>query len=226
MIKTPVSVWLLLALASVSLVRAESARRAATVCAIPILLLLFVSFFDITSPGIRRILIVVPFLLIVAGLALAREVGRWTRSLAWGAALASVVAVQLIYPHHLSYVNPLFGGPEVGPYMLDESNIDWGQDLPALARWQQNNAPDEVLSIYYFGSADPTAYGVHALQLDVSEIEHPQPGLKAISAHFLAGLHKQEALRGWDSDWLSKYEPIAKAGYSIFIYRFPESGDP
>ncbi len=43
----------------------------------------------------------------------------------------------------------------------------------------------------------------------------------AISAHYLAGLRKLQASSGADADWLTRYEPVAKAGYSIFIYRFP-----
>ena len=54
------------------------------------------------------------------------------------------------------------------------------------------------------------------------ELERPLPGIKAISAHNLAYFRKVAAVTGADSDWLSKYEPIAKAGYSIYIYRFPE----
>lgn len=224
-IKTPASIWALLALAVYALTRSREARLAGLVCAIPMSALLFVSLFDITAPGVRRILPVVPFLLILAGLALEQGAKPWLRVGAWGAALASVGTALWIYPHHLSYMSPLFGGPDRGPYILDESNIDWGQDLPALARWQAEHLPDEELSLYYFGIADPAAYGVRAVPLDVNELDRPRPGVKAISAHHLATLRKIEAVTGRDTDWLSKYEPIAKAGYSIFIYRFPDEAE-
>ena len=224
-IKTPLSVWLLLALAAGSVLRSPHARRAAGVCAIPVCALLFASFFDVTAPGVRRVLPAVPFVLLLAGLALEREVGPALRTGAWLAAAASAAAAFAIYPHHLSYINPLFGGPERGPYVLDESDIDWGQDLPALARWQAEHLPDESISLSYFGIADPAAYGVRAVPLDASEIERPRPGVKAVSAHVLAGFRKLEAVAGLDADWLSKYEPIAKAGYSIFIYRFTQPGE-
>jgi 4-amino-4-deoxy-L-arabinose transferase-like glycosyltransferase len=224
-IKTPLSAWLLVVLAVPAIARSASARAAAMVCAVPIGLLLLVSFVDITAPGIRRILLVVPFLLVVAGLAIEQQGKAMIRGVAGLAALGSIVTALLIYPHHLSYMNRLFGGPDAGPLILDESNIDWGQDLPALARWQQEFIPGEKLSLYYFGNVDPAAYGVRAVPLDVKDFENPKPGFKAISAHYLAALRKQKATRGWDSDWLSDYEPIAKAGYSIFIYRFP-AGTP
>jgi 4-amino-4-deoxy-L-arabinose transferase-like glycosyltransferase len=225
-IKTPLSVWLLLGLAALSAVRSPRARRAAAVLAIPAGAVLFVSFFDITAPGVRRVLPAVPFVLLLGGLALEGIPGPVVRSAAWLAALASAGAALWIHPHHLSYINPLFGGPDNGPYVLDESNIDWGQDLPALAQWQAEHLPDEPLSLFYFGIADPAAYGVRAVPLETNEIEQPGPGTKAISAHMLAGFRMLEAVYGMDVDWLSKYEPIAKAGYSIFIYRFPDEVAP
>ena len=40
-----------------------------------------------------------------------------------------------IYPDYLSYFNPLAGGTRGGYRHLTDSNVDWGQDLPALAAW-------------------------------------------------------------------------------------------
>ena len=124
------------------------------------------------------------------------------------------------YPHHLSYLNRAAGGSERGPHVFDESNIDWGQDLPALAAWQREHLPDEPLRMLYFGSADPAAYGVRAVGFDVSLVEAPPPGTYAISAHYLVFFRKLAALTGADADWLTRFEPIGRAGYSIYLYRF------
>lgn len=225
-IKTPLSVGFLLALSVLAMTGSSRARHAAVVWGVPIAALLCASLFDITSPGVRRILPAVPFLLLCAGLGLEASQNAAIRTGAWLGVAASAATALFIYPHHLSYMNALFGGPERGPYVLDESNIDWGQDLPALAEWQAEHLPDEPLALHYFGTADPAAYGVRAVAFDPREALRPKPGVKAISAHFLVGFRKFQALTGEDADWLSKYEPIAKAGYSIFIYRFPESVGP
>ncbi len=222
-IKTPLSVWLLLGLACVGIWRSPDTRQRACVLLIPMFVVLGVSCFDTTAPGVRRILPAVPMMLLLAGLALEAGATIANRWLAWGALAGSVVAAVLIFPHHLSYLNPLFGGPERGPYILDESNIDWGQDLPALARWQAENAPDETIALMYFGTSDPASYGVRWVPFDLASIESPLPGITAISAHQLVYFRKLQARAGTDSDWLALYRPIAKAGYSIFIYRFPES---
>ena len=109
------------------------------------------------------------------------------------AALAAFSAFEglRIHPHHLSYVSAAVGGPERGPYLLDESNIDWGQDLPALARWQRGRPADERVRLFYFGSADPEAYGVRSEPFDPLDRVAPRPGLYAISAHQLVGFRKR-----------------------------------
>ncbi len=44
------------------------------------------------------------------------------------------IAVLISAPHYLSYFNTIAGGTEGGPRYLLDSNVDWGQDLPSLAK--------------------------------------------------------------------------------------------
>ena len=125
-----------------------------------------------------------------------------------------------IYPHHLSFFNALAGGPKRGPFYLEDHNIDWGQDLPALARWQQGRPEDEVVRLAYFGSADPLAYGLRSEPFDRRDIRNPRPGVYAISAHWLVWFRKSQLNEADPHDWLTRYSPIATAGYSIYIYEF------
>ncbi len=72
----------------------------------------------------------------------------------------------LIYPHYLSYVNEVAGGPRNAYRHLVDSAVDWGQDLPALEVFLAKNVPDQSDAyLSYFGTADPIAYGVRALIL-------------------------------------------------------------
>jgi 4-amino-4-deoxy-L-arabinose transferase-like glycosyltransferase len=224
-IKAPLSALLLIGLGAVGAAQARPRGASLWFLLLPPLALLAASCFDITNPGVRRVLPAIPFLLVLAGAApraLPRRGGALLLCLllAWSALEAA-----RIFPHHLSYLNPAFGGPERGPYVLDESNIDWGQDLPALAAWQRENPSPEPLHLFYFGTALASAYGVHSVAFDASRAEDPPPGTVAISAHYLAGLRKLQASTGADADWLTRYQPVAKAGYSIFIYRFPAAHD-
>ena len=80
------------------------------------------------------------------------------------------------------------------------------------------------MRLFYFGTADPAAYGVHSIPMTMDEIERPRAGLYAVSAHVLVYFRKLGKRLGRNLDWLMKYEPIARAGYSIYVYRFPAGG--
>jgi len=189
----------------------------------PVAAILAVSCFDAQNIGMRRILPAFPFLYLFCG-SLLRDgwsgLGPWVRA---GVALMLgwlLVEAWSIYPHHLSYLNTLAGGPGRGPYLLDDSNIDWGQDLPALAAWQEAHGQGRPLRLLYFGAANPAAYGVEAVPMEEPELLAPRSGLYAISAHNLVFFRMIHHNEGKDCDWLSKYQPVGKAGYSIFIYAF------
>ena len=74
-----------------------------------------------------------------------------------------------IWPDYLVYFNAIAGGPASGYRHLVDSSLDWGQDLPALARWLRREAEGrrERVPVYfsYFGSGDPAHYGIDAAQL-------------------------------------------------------------
>jgi hypothetical protein len=73
----------------------------------------------------------------------------------------------------------------------------------------------------YFGNVRPEHYGVRALPIPEQDILNPRPGFYAISAHNLAWLRKIKQRTGQDIDWLSKYEPVSRVGFSIYLYNFP-----
>jgi hypothetical protein len=223
LLKTPPSALALLGIAGWLVWRAPRSARNAFLL-VPPLVVFAASFFDVTNPGVRRVLPAIPFLLLFAGQALPAAVAHpRLRTAALVLLALSFVEAARTWPHHLSYLSPLVGGAANGPYILDESNIDWGQDLPALADWQAHNmAPHETLRLYYFGSAEPEAYGVRWTPFTLRETKLPEPGIYAVSAHYLAYFRKLEAVEGMKGvDWLSLYQPIARAGQSIYIYEFP-----
>ena len=76
----------------------------------------------------------------------------------WWQEPASSSAIQ-IHPYQLAYFNRFAGGPAAGSRYLDDSNIDWGQDLPSLAAWQSEHGV-RPLALWYFGTDDPAGYGI------------------------------------------------------------------
>jgi hypothetical protein len=69
------------------------------------------------------------------------------------------------WPDGLRYINELWGGRRGGYEIVSDSNYDWGQGLPDLARWQSRHAIAN-LDVWYFGT-DPQLAGfdLHELPL-------------------------------------------------------------
>jgi hypothetical protein len=134
--------------------------------------------------------------------------------------LLQVSSAILIAPHYLSYFNRLSGGPAVGYRYLADSNIDWGQDLPAL-REALSNLGSRGLLFSYFGNAPFASYGLSA-DVWTSAVRHDfdRWDYVAISVTHLDGLF----VTGDPFEPFRRLSPTARAGYSILIFstRRPE----
>ncbi len=126
-----------------------------------------------------------------------------------------IIASATIQPHYLSYFTPAIGGAEEGHLYLSDSNIDWGQDLPALKERLDQGDYQNVL-LEYFGTAEPIAYGIEATHFVATERQELESfDVFAISTTRLQGTYHR------DSDPFRDFrniEPIAKAGHSIWLY--------
>ena len=226
LLKTPVPLLLLAALALFRIPRLP--RREAWLLWLPIAIYLAATATRGLQIGHRHLLPIYPFLFVAAGEAAAALVawrpprGAW---LAGALALWYAGGTLLQHPHHLAYFNEIGGGPRNGWRLLVDSNLDWGQDLKRLADWTRANHV-EKLKLSYFGSADPAYYGIDAEALPGYTAPHAarvtreiQPGdTVAVSATNLQGVYLDpedrplmEKLRG--------LTPVARIGYSIFVYR-------
>lgn len=160
-------------------------------------------------------------------------------SLGW-----NVVSVLRTHPHELSYFNEIVGGPDNGWKHLIDSNIDWGQDLLYLKQWLDEHPEAQPLGLAHFGLMDPSLLGIKYRlppqgsgeeltsdgPLGSANAVGPQPGWYAVSVNFLCGM--QFGTYDADGQWRSlpagaycyfqDFQPVAKAGYSIFIYHVTE----
>lgn len=215
-VKTPAAVLVGLGLALAAAFRAwRSIPFAAWAPLIAALAYFAVAMSGQLNLGLRHILPCYPLLYVFAA-ALASTSRR-------GPAIAALVlvltAVESLsrYPHYLAFFNVFAGGPSRGPEYLVDSNIDWGQDVKKLKAYleTQGNPP---LCIDYFGTAKLRAYEIREGYLprtDPAEIER-MDCLAAISVTLLKGLYI-------DPTWyryLDSRQPIAKIGWSIYVYDF------
>ena len=188
--------------------------------------------FSITSNlniGVRHLLPVFPFtFLLVSGL-----LNLWLKNPPYGIkylVLTILICWQLItvikiYPHFLAYFNEIAGGPDRAYIYTVDSNLDWGQDLKRLKKWI-NEQGIEKIYVNYFGGSDSKYYLGEKFEpwwqtRDPKEL--PKGSYLVVSATFLQG-GRGFPVPGFDQTWgyyfwLYKYEPpIAKIGYSIFVY--------
>jgi hypothetical protein len=139
------------------------------------------------------------------------------------------------YPHSLSYFNEFAGGPERGHEHLHGSNMDWGQDLLYLKCWLDQHPEARPLRLAYYGFADPALAGIeYSLPPQWPDPEAtrpgwdwgPQPGWYAVSTNYLIGhrfrLHDGQGGKlyptGSPYGYFLWFRPVARAGYSIYIY--------
>jgi hypothetical protein len=230
LLKTPVPLFLLVALALVRIPR--TSRRDAVFLWLPVLVYVAFTATRGLQIGHRHLLPLYPFLFVAAGEVAAR-LWSWRRP----AGLALVCALGLWYaggtlrqhPHHLAYFNEIGGGPANGWRWLVDSNLDWGQDLERLAAWMRQNGVARI-KLSYFGSADPTYYGIDAEALPGYTAPHAahvtreiRPGeIVAVSATNLQGVYLEPEDRALLARFRPK-EPIGRAGWSIRIYRADSS---
>ncbi|MFW5798989.1 MAG: hypothetical protein ACOCXX_04965, partial [Planctomycetota bacterium] len=138
-------------------------------------------------------------------------------------ALWQLAVVVSVWPNYLSYFNPIAGGPDQGHRYYVGSNLDWGQDLPALARYQEENRTGP-LRLHYFGSADPSAYGVEVAPPQRGERFEAKPGVYAISATVWMGVWNSAPGDPLPFPFLRNRRPRALVNNTIFIFDSPADG--
>ena len=181
--------------------------------------------------GLRHILIVYPFLLLLAARTIAAlfpshvsgATRRWRGIALVCLCLAQVTEFAAVYPDCLAFFNVSVGGPQHGADYLVDSNLDWGQGLKLLKQWMTEHQVTRI-NLSYFGYADPAYYGIEYNPLpgspffDYGRIGKPQvPGYIAVSATNLRGLYLSDFARGLYAS-LQKRQPVAVLGHCIYVY--------
>lgn len=123
----------------------------------------------------------------------------------------------LTYPSYLSHFNGIAGGTERGYMIATDSNYDWGQDMKRLRDFTEKNGIDKI-HVDYFGGAEPSYY-LGDTYIPWYDQRDPEPGWYAISALFYQeSLYRKNPEGKPTYAWLRNYEPVARAGDSIFIF--------
>ena len=191
--------------------------------------------------GYRHLLPMLPFLWIYVGRLgiLFRD-----RALKWTAIPAGVLGIWLvagtlsIAPDYLTFFNLLAGGPDGGWRYLVDSNLDWGQELPAIAEYASEH-DDKPLHLSWFGGTYPHLYGLDLnYRLLPSHFSYPYPSDAARSAYnplhpapgwYAIGATNLQASGLAAGDVFAPFrelDPVARLGHSVLVYEIPEDTAP
>jgi len=189
--------------------------------------------------GIRHLLPLIPFIYILT----ASSLKHWFKSDFFKQQIKLGIIMLLLiwfvtnvgfnYPYYLSYFNQGLGTKNGWQYVTD-SNYDWGQDLKRLKTFVENPPSGEnidKIAVNYFGGGNPKYYLGDKVEYWWSAKGDPiESGIKwlAVSINEIQNskgkLHPGQMRNDEDEyQWLTNaYQPYARAGTSIFIYKLGE----
>jgi hypothetical protein len=230
LVKTPVGT-LLAAIAATALAHR---RRDVLLVALAATILLGGAMTSNLNIGYRHVLPLVPLLCVLAGAGVAGLESRAgpRAAVVASAVLCLAVAAESIAarPAFLPFFNVAATAAREKIDLLSDSNLDWGQGLPALRRWMAAHQVPRV-SLAYFGSMDPRRYGIDFVPLagtnfgdfgDLGTLGYrPEPpvvpGWVAVSATHLQGTYLPPELRDAYA-FLRRKTPAAVPADAIYVY--------
>ncbi|MBI5769187.1 MAG: glycosyltransferase family 39 protein [Verrucomicrobia bacterium] len=170
LVKTPLALFGVIAMAGVALWRTRR-ERAWWLVTCPLWALLAVyavtAILSHLNIGHRHLLPVYPPLFVLCGAAapgLATVSSRWLSALPAVLVAALGLETALRFPHYLAYFNGLVRPAEAYHYLTD-SSLDWGQDLPGLARYIRERRPPPPYHLAFFGIGRPEFHGIEAKKI-------------------------------------------------------------
>lgn len=198
-------------------------RRPARPAGLGLLLLFPAAYFGLVmmsnmNMGERHILPVYPFVLLLAAAA-----WQWaTQKRLFALLLLALVGVQAAdtaryAPDYLAYFNP-FVNPTESYRLLTDSNLDWGQGLVALRKYEQTH-PHETMHLAYWGNIEPSAYGIRAIPLQSGR---RVTGTVIVSARHLSGhLNPKQ----FDYGWVKQYPRKAILAHVLHVFAVPPEAE-
>lgn len=218
--KTPLPILGLLALALYAAIAHRDSRRGFNLLNPFVLFVLIYAAFAVGAQlniGHRHILPIYSALFIGCGAVV--DLLRRNQRVLFAGAIAVLLFTQIgesvaVRPNYLAYFNQIAGGPGRGYQHLVDSSLDWGQDLPSLKTWIDNQAEivgSRPLYLNYFGSADPRWYGINAKQLPEDHSKGDRSfamlrgGIYCISATMLQSVYARE-IGAWSLTYEQQYQ--------------------
>ncbi len=158
--------------------------------------------------GIRHILVILPFLYILAGGVIVFK-NTYLKPIVILLIFVHVILGILAYPNYLAYFNPIAGGSRGGIEHLIDSNLDWNQNIKRFATYAKKNNLNNIYQFCWDGGSFQYR-GIENQFLPSA----PVNGIVAICAHQL------EIKYNYDFSWVTAFPPDDVVSEGIYIWRF------
>jgi len=227
LIKTTLTLMIFLLL--VPFARIRDHRREFLFLAIPSGFFFLVAVSSMLNLGVRHIITVYPFCIVLASAAAAAFVAR---SLVGRIAVAALLLLTVVsslhsFPDYLAYSNEAAGGPSRTYRLVTDTNADWGQGLKWAKVYLDHHPTSECWFAYPIPLVSPTYYGIqckplpsglgHLIGFGTGPLPQTISGTVFVSATEASGLM-------WGPDTLNPYrifwnrKPDAAIGNVILVY--------
>jgi hypothetical protein len=227
LVKSSLGLLLLLAIAlAAALVRRARPSRLEAILLAPVLYLFVSGMWASYNIGVRHMLPAVPLLVLAATSFLFRAAPRIALPAVLACGVLQGIETLAVHPHEVSFFNAAAGGPSRGERWLNDSNLDWGQDLARLAARLPDLGIDEgSLTVAYFGGDSPR-YRLPRARLFDPVAGEVTPGLWAVSSYLVAAgpealacRGKAQAAAGYQRlrEAVARGRRVGRVGYSIHI---------
>ena len=195
--------------------------------------LLFAAVLPFLNIGVRQVLSIYPFLILVAA-----QGAGWLWSQAGSRHLflvRTLITVLLVFqafsvvssfPGQVGYLNELVT-PEKRLYWLGDSNLDLQLDGKRLADEAKRRGWTKI-KLAYFGSTDPELYGMKWDYWTRKDLAGPQPGwVYAVNVSFLQlGPAYFPDAGAINRSWITDRQPTGMAGSTWYFYESPGEAVP
>jgi hypothetical protein len=161
LVKTPLTILALVAFALFTPALWRNYRREFITALVPIAIFLGAAVSSKINLGVRHILPIYPFLILLAAAAAAYLFSRSRplQILCVALLVFQAASYTRAFPGEIAYANEPFGGQRGVRKILGESNVDWAQGLPAVKRYIDNHKITDCW-IAWAGPQDPANFGI------------------------------------------------------------------
>jgi len=220
---------LLVLLVLLPFARIHGKRREFIYLALPAAVYMAASIASMLNMGVRHILPIFPFCIVLAAAAAAAFLARSlpARVVVCALLLLTVVSSLHAFPDYLAYSNEAAGGPSHTYRLATDSNADWGQTLKWTKSYLDKNPTSSCWLSYHQPLVDPAYYGIHChplltgmgavLGIPTAPIPSTITGTFFISSVDPTGLF-------WGPDTLNPYQvfwdrkPDAMIGNAVLVF--------